>query len=319
MNANLDSYRAIYSDATRLGCRAVFGEPLRGHSTWGIGGDADLFLEPDSAAQASHLLRLVSAAGLPLVVIGCGSNLLICDEQVHGVVMKIGSRFSRISCQGTRMVADAGAWVPLLAHRSRKHGLTGLEHVIGIPGTIGGLVVMNGGSLRESIGSRVHRVHALSLAGDELVFEPGECGFAYRRSIFQDGACLITSVELDLEQGEPRAVRREMLRILRDRRSKFPLKMPSCGSVFRSEPDRFGTVGPPGKLIEEAGNKGVRVGGAQVSPQHANFIVNCGGATASDVIRLVKHMHDTVLSKSAVSLACEVRYLNSQCGFSSLL
>lgn len=318
MTSDSYDYSLIFQEATLMGCTATLNEPLRNHSNWRIGGDADLFLEPASVIQAARLLRVISDAGIPFVVIGQGSNLLITDDRIRGVVLKVGSQLSRINVQGNRICAEAGAWVPSLAGRAMKEGLTGLEHVVGIPGTIGGLVVMNGGSHQKNIGGSVRRIRALTLAGAEIEFARGDCRFDYRSSIFQDGRHVVTSVELELEYGDLATIHHTMLTILRERRKKFPLKQPNCGSVFLAY--RTGsTIWAPGKLIEDAGLKGLTIGGAQVSMKHANFIVNCGNARASDVIGLIHSIHETVLAKTGVSLCCEIKYIDENCRFVPIL
>lgn len=319
MNLDKRDYSIVCQEAERGGCPVTFNEPLRKHTTWRIGGAADLFLEPESAEQAAGILRAARKAGIRLVVIGQGSNLLISDGRVKGVVMKIGPRMSKVEVLGTRICAEAGVWVPKLAGKAMKAGLTGLEHIAGIPGTIGGLVVMNGGSNRKNIGNSIRKVRALTLAGTELEFARKDCGFDYRSSIFHDGRHVITSVELELEDGDPTAIHHEMLKTLRDRRRKFPLKHPNCGSVFLAYRTNSAEVLAPGKLIEEAGIKGYTIGGARVSEKHANFIVNCGNARACEVIELIHYVHDTVLSRTGVSLRCEVKYINEYCCFAPIL
>ena len=303
-------YLEIGREADRLGCELYWNEPLRNHSSWRIGGPADLLLEPGSLEHLAGLVGMLSASGVPFLVIGQGTNLLFADAGLRGVVLKIGSRLSAISISGAGITAEAGIWVPELARKACSAGVSGLEHIIGIPGTLGGLVKMNGGSQRRCIGDSVVRVWTILPDGSEQCLSAGECGFAYRFSLLQASGCLITKVELE---GVPRAaaqIRGEMLGILRDRRKKFPLKQPSCGSVFLSTAELHAAVGPPGKVIEDALLKGARCGDAVVSPKHANFIVNTGDALAQDVITLVKTIKSTVHERFGVMLECEVRYIN---------
>jgi len=287
-------------------------EALSGHCSWRIGGPADLLVEPASVAEVQQVVRLTRGTGLPLVVIGDGSNLLFNDAGIRGVVMKIGRRLGAMNIDGQTVIADGGAWIPCLARRTAKAGLTGLEHTIGIPGTLGGLVLMNGGSLRQAIGTSVQRVWLVDRNGNEQMVLAADCDFSYRHSALQGREVIIVRAELRLERGEPRAIRHEMLEILHERRSKFPLRQPNCGSVFLSNPDHYHIIGPPGKVIEEAGLKGYRIGDAQVSPMHANFIVNLGQATAADVLALIKHIRQTVHDRNDHWLGCEVRHVDEQ-------
>lgn len=300
----------------RVACRDVgavmFDEPLSRHCSWRIGGPADLLVEPENVDQAALLVRSVAEAGVPLVVIGSGSNLLFSDDGVRGVVLKLGPRMARFSANGNHLVAEAGIWMPRFARKAGEAGVSGFEHTAGIPGTLGGLVLMNGGSQRKCIGTNVIRIWGITGSGDQLCLERESCDFSYRHCRFPDDGFIITKVELAGESREPRAIRREMLEILRSRRMKFPLKQPNCGSVFLSTSELHAALGPPGKIIEEAGLKGACVGEAQVSPKHANFIVNRGNARACEVLSLIRTVRKEVQAKYGVDLCCEVRYVNSE-------
>jgi UDP-N-acetylmuramate dehydrogenase len=287
-----------------------FDEPLKNHCSWRIGGPADLLVEPHSIQQIINLQRLATQAGLPLVVIGEGSNLLFHDEGVRGVVVKIARKFSKFSINKNCVVAESGIWVPKLSRAIGRSGLTGMEHAIGIPGTLGGLILMNGGSKRESIGTNVRKVWAVNRQCEIICFTQEECQFSHRHSIFQNSGLIIIMVELGCEVGDPRLIRSEMLDTMKERRRKFPLKEPNCGSVFKSNPQFYETIGPPGKAIEGAGLKGLRIGDAQVSFKHANFIVNLGQAKAFDVLKLIKHIREEVFKKTNHVLGCEVRHVS---------
>lgn len=287
-------------------------EPLENHCTWRIGGPADALVEPSSPQEVMNLLAFAREEAVPLLVIGRGSNLLFSDGGFRGVVMKLGRRFSALSVEGAGVVAQSGIWVPRLARAVAGAGLSGFEHAAGIPGSLGGLVVMNGGSLRRSVGENIRYVDALSPAGEFRRFARSECGFSYRRSVFQDGrdraGWIILGAALDFEPSGRKAVRREHLKVLKERRAKFPLDLPNCGSVFTNDPGVYELAGPPGKIVEEAGMKGTVVGRAMVSPLHANFIVNLGGASASDVLGLISLIRRRVFDRLGVWLESEVRY-----------
>jgi UDP-N-acetylmuramate dehydrogenase len=285
-------------------------EPLSRHNSWQIGGLADLFVEPENSNQVVAVIRFVREHHLPLVVIGQGTNLLFDDVGVRGVVMKIGAHMDHIDIAGTRIVAGGGAWVPQLARLAMRAGLSGLEHCIGIPGTLGGLVLMNGGSHRRGIGEHIVRVTVVDRDASIHQLSAAECQFDYRHSALQKRGAVVVEVELECPAGHLADIRREMLVDLRERRRKFPRKLPNCGSVFLSTSAMHASVGPPGKIIEEAGLKGLRCGAAEVSRQHANFIVNQGGASSADVLRLISRIRAEIREQIGFDLCCEVRYVS---------
>lgn len=285
------------------------GVALSELSRWRIGGPADLVIEPADEAGLASLLRAIAASGMPSVVIGDGSNLLFDDAGFRGVVVRIGRAMGRMKIDGTRVWAQAGIWVPYFARRVGCAGLTGIEHTIGIPGTLGGLIAMNGGSQRKGIGDQLVSATCLDRNGGRHVFSREECGFAYRRSLFQTRDLVVTEAEFELAQGDARQIRRRMIEIMADRRRKFPLKLPNCGSVFLSDPAMYDTLGPPGKAIEEAGLRGRRIGGAQIAENHGNFIVNLGTATSRDVLALIALIRRTVQERTGFLMNCEVRHI----------
>lgn len=286
-------------------------EPLARHTTWNIGGPAAVLIEPDSVDSLGRVLRLARRAGWRCLVLGGGSNVLCPDEGVGAVVVKIGRAMSRATFDGPRIEVQAGLALWRLAHRAMTRGLTGLEHTVGIPGHLGGLVAMNGGSLRRTIGQNLTEVVAFTPAGERVTLQPGECELAHRRSRFQRSGEIVAAVRLRLEPGDPGAIRRSMIEIIRERRSKFPLRWPNCGSVFFSTSEIYDRLGPPGWIIEQAGCKGLHVGGAMVSEQHANFIVNTGGATAADVLELMRRVRRAVAETFDVTLPHEVRLIDT--------
>jgi len=290
-------------------CR--FSVPLAELNSWRIGGPADLLVEPASVEQVSTLVRAVRQQQLPLVVIGQGTNLLFDDAGVRGVVMRIGAAMSRIDITGQRIVVGGGAWVPHLARTAMRAGLSGLEHCIGIPGTVGGLVMMNGGSQRRSIGENIERVTIVDASGEIRTLSWTDCDFSYRHSALQNTGAVVVEAELTCPKSEIRQIRHAMLADLCERRGKFPRKLPNCGSVFLSTAEMHASVGPPGKVIEETGLKGLRSGLAEVSRQHANFIVNLGGATAADVLALIRQVRQQVYDRIGFDIRCEVRYVST--------
>lgn len=294
----------------RSDLRPRVNEPLCNHCTWRIGGPADFLVEPASWQQVGTLLRYTRNNSIPAIVIGKGSNLLFDDAGLRGVVIKIGRKLSRITVSGTSVRAESGISAPRLARVTGLAGLSGLEHIVGIPGTLGGLVFMNGGSQRRAIGDAIVEVTTMDRQGNTQTLQHDECGFAYRRSGFQDEDCVITEATLELVPGQRDRIMADMLQILRERRKKFPLTLPNCGSVFKSVPKLYNTFGPPGKMIEGLGLKGFRIGGAMVDMKHANFIVNIGSAKAVDVLRVVRRIRELVREHLGVTVSCEAEYVD---------
>jgi len=306
---------ADYDEALNRIARAGVGtvrrdEPLRPHSTWRIGGPADLWIEPHGADHVVNFIRAVRADPVPFVVVGYGSNLLFDDAGLRGAVLMCGRRMARFSIDGATVRAQAGVTVPRLARAVGRAGLTGLEHTIGIPGTLGGLVAMNGGSRRRSIGEVVRSVTVVTPDGRIETLPAEACGFAYRTSRFPASGDIIVEATLELVPGDRETIRRDMLGVLRSRRAKFPRREPNCGSVFKSGGDMYERFGPPGKVIEDAGCKGWREGDAQVSAKHANFIVNLGRASSADVLRLIRRVREAVHDRTGLWMPCEVKYVS---------
>lgn len=285
-------------------------EPLSRHCYWRIGGPADVLVEPTDAGQLARALALADRHGAPVVIYGDGSNLLFDDAGVRGMVIRIGRAMASLNIQNQTIEAQAGVWAPRLARRAAQAGLAGLEHIVGVPGTLGGLVVMNGGSLQQSIGDVIRRVQIVTRQGAIQNLSPEECRFAYRASALQGAEAVVVSARLELPPGDSAAIRTRMLEILRERRQKFPLKQPNCGSVFVRNLEMFDQFGPPGKVIEETGLKGLRIGDAQISHKHANFIVNLGAARSADVLELIRAIRRRVFDRVGHWLTCEARYVS---------
>ncbi len=292
-----------------LGLDVTANVSLKELSRWKIGGTAPVLVLPSNTGEVSSVIRYCNDKVIPYVVIGDTSNLLFSDDGLNAVLIKIGRSMSAIDRSGTTLKVQAGRWVPSLARFSAGKGLTGLEHTAGIPGTVGGLVCMNGGSQRKGIGESLVSVTAVMPDGTEKVFNHDDCSFAYRSSTFQRNGAIITEVELRLEQATSQEVRRDMLAILKSRRLKFPLKLPNCGSVFASNPAMYDKVGAPGFAIEQAGLKGYAIGGAKISDLHANFFVNQGSASSKDMLALIHKARDVVYEKTGFIMDSEVRFV----------
>ena len=281
-------------------------------SWYKIGGKADLVLEPSSAEMASDIVRYLKDNNVLYTVIGDTSNILFDDQGYRGVLIKISSSLSNLEFGDDGYVkAGAGLWVPCFVRNIINRGMQGCVHAIGIPGTLGGLVMMNGGSQRKGIGEQLLSATIIDEFGDVKEFGKKDCRFAYRSSYLQEIDCIVVEASFKYEYGDAKALHKEALDILVERRKKFPRKYPNCGSVFLSNPTMYPIVGPPGKAIEDAGLKGEQKGAAQISPLHGNFIINHGNASSADVLYLINRCRSTVLKNTGFTMDCEVRYLPS--------
>lgn len=280
-------------------------------SYWKIGGTADYFVEPINIEQLANINKLLKGDGnIPHLFIGDASNLLFDDAGFKGVIVKIGNKLSHIEFDAENVYCEAGVWVPGLAYQTYRKGLSGIEHLCGIPGRIGGLIYMNGGSNRKSISDNLQSVTLIDNAGNiELINTESLC-FSYRSSPFQNDDRIIAAASLTLSYANRSEVRNAMRHILASRRKKFPRKTPNCGSVFVSDPKMYEIIGPPGFAIEKEGLKGVKKGNAQISNLHANFIVNLGGASCQDVLFLIHLARSKVFESTNFKMDCEVRYVD---------
>lgn len=277
-----------------------------------MGGSADCLVVVENDRELRLLLEFLAFSKTPWVLLGTTANLLFSDEGLRAVGIMLGKGFRHFSVEGDGhdVIAGSAIWVPAFSRKVANAGLAGAEHVCGIPGTLGGLICMNGGSQRKGIGDNLVSVRAVSPDGRELRYNRAECEFAYRSSRFQGSQEIVLEARFRYPRsGEPREIRREMLSILSERSRKFPRKLPNCGSVFISNPDMYDQYGPPGALVEQCGLKGVKRGGAMISESHANFINNIGGATASDILSLVHLMREEVAAKFGFSMDTEARFV----------
>lgn len=278
-------------------------------SQWRVGGYADLVVRPSTVLELSNLRRWFHLNRFEHVVVGATTNLLFSDDGLKVPCIQIGSRLSGMTIYDDTIHVLAGTWVPHLARSLMRHGLAGGVHFCGIPGSLGGLVCMNGGSQRKSVGDSVVCVESVTDSGIIISRLANECDFSYRGSIYQSNNEIISSAIMRFDFSDKKIIRRDMLAVLAGRRRKFPRKLPNCGSVFKSNPAMYESVGTPGSVIEEAGLKGYRIGGAQISMHHANFIVNVGAATAEDIMRLIRVVKDAVYDRTGYALVPEVCYI----------
>lgn len=276
--------------------------PLSRVTSFHIGGNADLAVYPADAEAFAYALDAVMQAGVPYTVIGNGSNTLVRDGGFRGVVF-VTTDMRRVTIDGTRLTGGCGVLLGSVGTNASRAGLAGAEFANGIPGTLGGAVYMNAGAYGGQLADIVCETVCYDLDAKQVLhLDNAAQHFGYRHSVFMEKNYIILSATLQLTKDEPDAIRARMNDYLARRREKQPLEYPSAGSVFKRPEGHFA-----GKLIEDAGLKGLRVGGAEVSPKHAGFIVNVGGATARDVLELIERIREKVYAMSGVTLECEIR------------
>jgi UDP-N-acetylmuramate dehydrogenase len=276
-------------------------KPLAPFTTWKIGGPADLLIVPKDKERLAVALSILRRYNVPWMVIGRGSNMLITDKGVRGAVIKLGKLLDYVRFEGETTYVGGGYSLIKLSAVASRRGLSGLEFAGGIPGSVGGAVYMNAGAHGSDMSRIVQHAEVMLDNGELVVWKAEDLGYRYRHSILQEKSGIVTEAVLKLSQGDPKAIDRARAEFRERRLATQPLQLASCGSVFRNPPDHHAA-----KLIEEAGLKGLRVGGAQVSPLHANFIINTGRASAVDVIALIEQVQATVQEKFGIRLVPEV-------------
>ena len=297
----------LISDIRRAlpGLELLENEPMSTHCAFRIGGPARLMCCPASAAEAAALLKLLAGEGAPFELMGNGTNLLVPDEGLDKVVVRLGEAMSAAEPLGEgRIRAGAGITLAKLAVFAANEGLSGLEFAHGIPGSLGGAVFMNAGAYGGEMKDVLESVEYADTDGAVRSVPAAELGLSYRHSAFEGTERLVTAATVRLTPKEPEEIRARMRELLEKRRASQPLDMPSAGSTFKRPAGGFAAA-----LIDEAGLKGFAIGGAQVSEKHAGFVINRGGATFGDVLRLMEHIQKTVFDRSGIRLEPEVRIL----------
>lgn len=282
----------------------VSDEPMRKHTTFRIGGNADIFVRPESKEQIAEILRLCRKQDVPYFILGNGSNLLVGDRGFRGVVINIMDNMNDIKVDGGIIKAQAGAMLIKVSRAARDNSLTGLEFASGIPGTIGGAIYMNAGAYGGEMKDVVTQVTAMDAEGEIYTFGTDELEFSYRHSVIQQRDLIVLDVTMKLAAGDQKIIDDRMSELAVARRTKQPLEYPSAGSTFKRPEGYFA-----GKLIMDAGLRGYRVGDAQVSEKHCGFVVNRGNATADDVIKLIDDVKAKVSEEYDVVLEPEVRMI----------
>ena len=291
--------------AQELGIEWEQNCPLSRHSSFRIGGAADVALFPNTSDQLCQALTLLREREVPTLVIGNGSNVVFSDAGYRGAVVFTG-KCRKIKMENDTVYADAGVFLSALSSAARDESLGGLEFAFGIPGTLGGAVYMNAGAYGGSMSDVCIKTEYYDITTGKLGELTGDAqGFGYRKSIYQEHPeRIILNATLRLQKGDRRQITEAMRTYWDKRRTSQPLEFPNAGSVFKRPEGYFA-----GKLIEDCGLKGLTVGGAQVSQKHAGFIVNIGGATCEDVKRLIEQIQATVLQQTGVELECEIKFL----------
>ncbi|MBD0379181.1 UDP-N-acetylmuramate dehydrogenase [Paenibacillus sedimenti] len=276
-------------------------ERLAPYTTWKIGGPADVLVIPNSKDQVVAVIKMLHERGVPWTIIGRGSNLLVSDKGIRGVVIKLGNALETLRFDGATVYAGGSYSFIKLSVLAAKEGLTGLEFASGIPGSVGGAVYMNAGAHGSDVSRILKQAEVILDTGELVTMQAEDLQYAYRHSILHTLPGIVTEAVFELQVGDRKEIAGAMA-AYRDRRLRTqPLQLACAGSVFRNPVGGFAA-----KLIEEAGLKGKRVGGAEISPLHANFIVNTGNATAVDVLTLIQEVQQIVLDQYGVALVPEV-------------
>ncbi|MCD7717445.1 MAG: UDP-N-acetylmuramate dehydrogenase [Lachnospiraceae bacterium] len=280
-------------------------ESMKKHTTFRIGGPADLFAMPTALEEVCQIVRICREQGYPFYVIGNGSNLLVPDAGYRGLVLQLYKNFSRIEISESCVItAQSGAMLSVIAKRALEAGLTGFEFASGIPGTLGGAVVMNAGAYGGEMKQVLVSATVLTQEGEVREIPASGLELGYRKSAVLPNGWIVLGAKLALKKGNPDEIRTRMDELKEQRVSKQPLDLPSSGSTFKRPEGYFA-----GKLIMDAGLKGYSVGGAQVSEKHCGFVVNRGGATAADVLQLIEDVTERVKTRFGVALEPEIRIL----------
>ncbi len=297
--------RELYDYLGFGGVTVTEDEPMSKHTTFRVGGPAELYIEP-TEDQIEGIVGELRSRSIPFTVIGNGSNILVSDAGIKGVVLCYGKAADTSIVDEYDMTITAGAGILLskLAAMAAEAGMSGLEFAAGIPGTLGGALIMNAGAYGGEMKDVVSWVRVINAEGEMVNLTPEQADFGYRSSSMMYNHDIITSARVQLEPGNPEEIKARMAELAAARREKQPLELPSAGSTFKRPEGHFA-----GKLIQEAGLAGFSIGGAMVSPKHCGFVVNTGNATAADIYNLIQHVSNVVEIKTGVKLEPEVKLL----------
>ncbi len=292
------------------GCtaRALLPDELMSkHTSFRIGGPADLMALPQNEQELRNLLLRAAATKTHVTLIGNGSNLLVRDKGIRGLVIKLGNMFTGITAEGSTLTFGSGISLAMASKKAASLNLSGMEFAVGIPGSIGGAVYMNAGAYGGEMSRIVASVRVMDADGRAEVIEADALDFSYRHTALMQSGKIVTAVTVKLQPGDAQEIAAKMADFNQSRLNKQPLELPSAGSMFKRPPGRFA-----GTLIDQTALKGYTVGGAQVSKKHAGFVVNIGGATAADVLQLISDVQEKVFAAHGVKLEPEVLILGEE-------
>ena len=284
--------------------RVLEAEPMGKHTTFRIGGPADLFVAPENTDEIKKLIAICKEEEVPYFILGNGSNLLVSDKGYRGVIIQLYRSFGQITLKENEIHAQAGALLSGIAAMAREASLTGFEFAGGIPGTLGGAVVMNAGAYGGEMKDVLKEVTVLTPEGEIVTLQADELQMGYRTSVVKEAGYIVLEAVISLKEGNPEEIKNRMQELAAMRSSKQPLSYPSAGSTFKRPEGYFA-----GKLIMDSGLRGYQVGGAQVSEKHCGFVINAGNATAKDVTTLMADVQRIVMEKFGVKLEPEVKLL----------
>lgn len=279
-------------------------EPMKKHTTFRVGGNADYFVVPKTEEEVKNIVSLCKSEGMPYFILGNGSNLLVGDKGYRGVIIQICKEMNQIEVQGTSLLVQAGALLSKVGSAALEVGLTGFEFASGIPGTMGGAVFMNAGAYGGEMKDILAEVTVLDENGEVRVLKKEELELGYRTSVVAKKGYVVLSARVELQSGDKEKIEARMQELKVQRTTKQPLEYPSAGSTFKRPEGYFA-----GKLISDSGLRGFQVGGAQVSEKHCGFVINKENATASDIVGLMNQVIEKVQNEFGVTLEPEVRKL----------
>ncbi|WP_081915271.1 UDP-N-acetylmuramate dehydrogenase [Anaerosalibacter massiliensis] len=298
--------KKIFSSNVNVG-KVLLDEPMKNHTSFKIGGPVDVMIVPSNESELIEGIKICRNNNIDFYIVGNGSNLLVSDKGMEGVVIKISEEFGDITVEGDIIRAESGALLTVVSKRALKNSLTGLEFASGIPGSIGGAITMNAGAYGGEMKDIVTKVRCLNKNGDIVEYSNEEMNFRYRKSRVEEEGLIVLGIEMKLEKGDYDVIDGKMKELTEKRTSKQPLNFPSGGSTFKRPEGHFA-----GQLIDESGLRGIKYGDAQVSEKHCGFVINCGNATSKDVRTLIKVVQKVVKDKYNVELEPELKIIGRE-------
>lgn len=281
-----------------------YDEPMKEHTSMKVGGKADIYMEPDNIEELIGFIKHLREKDIPYITIGNGTNLLVSDDGIRGAVIKLGDKIAKIEVNDNKIIAECGALITNISKVAAENSLAGMEFANGIPGSVGGAVFMNAGAYGTEMKDIVEKVEVLDLNLKQCILDNKQMDFGYRKSIIGKGRYIATKVFFSFRKGNYNEIKKTMEELNEKRKQKQPLDYPSAGSIFKRPEGYFA-----GKLIEDAGLKGMMVGDAQISDKHCGFIINKGKATAKDVYNLITVIQKTIYERYGVKLETEIKLI----------